>query len=62
MTARADVCVFLDGVPPVRAHRSDEGRVVLALDPVLTLFAPLDVMRATLEAAVAAIDAMEAGR
>lgn len=57
MTARADTCVYLDEVPLVRVHESTNtnGRAILAMDAVLTIFAPVEVMRATLVAALAAL-------
>ena len=60
-TPRIDTCVYLDEAPPIRLHGSTApgDRVVLAIDPVLTIFAPADVLRATLVAALAQLDTIE---
>ena len=64
MTARADTCVWLDDVPSVRVNRlpardaSDvTARAILSVADVLTVFAPVDVLRATLTVALAALAA-----
>ena len=62
MTAHSDTAVYLDVIPLIRAHKStsDTSRAILAVDHVLTIFAPADVLRATLVAALDALDAATA--
>lgn len=63
-----DTAMWLDEVPTVRAHTipsaaaSPGTRAVLAIDPVLTVYGTVDVLRATLVAALAQLDAMEQGQ
>lgn len=62
MTARMDTCIYLDEVPLIRVHQlgADADRAALAIEPVLSVFAPLEVLRATLIEALARLDAMAA--
>lgn len=68
MTARADVSVWLDEVPTVRAQTltslagSGEPRALVAVDDVLSLFGTAAVLRSTLVAALEALDALGAGQ
>jgi hypothetical protein len=57
---RADTCVFLDEVPTLRVNKMTtvDGRIAVTIDPVLTIFGPANVMRATLTAALTLLDAL----
>ena len=64
MTARADTSVWLDDVPAVRAQAltatagSDDQRALVNVADVLIIFGTVDVLRATLVAALAQLDAL----
>lgn len=68
MSARADTCVYIDEAPLVRVHGGparrgqDVPRACLGIDSVLTIFAPVDVLRTTLTAALEQLDALEQGQ
>lgn len=67
MTARADCTIWLDGdeVPTVRAQAlaptagTDAPRALVAITDILTIFGPVDTLRATLVAALAALDGLQ---
>lgn len=67
MSARADTSVWLDDeAPQVRVNRltarADDPtpRAILSIGDVLSVFGPADVLRATLMAALEALDAVKA--
>lgn len=60
MTARADTTIWFDrDLPTVRARAIDTDRAMVNIDDVLTLFGPADTLRATLTAALAALDGLQ---
>lgn len=69
MSARADATIWLDNeLPTVRAQAlaaaagGDTPRAFVGIADVLTIIGPVDTLRATLVAALAQLDALEAGR
>ncbi len=66
MTARADCTIWLDGeVPTVRAQAltatypdPDDQRASLSIGDALVVFGPVDTLRATLSAALEALDGL----
>ena len=68
MSARADVSVWLDEVPTVRAQAlsatagTDDQRALVSVADVLIVFGTVDSLRATLVDALAALDALETGQ
>lgn len=67
MTARADCSIWLDGdeAPTVRAQAlaptadNDAPRALVAITDILTIFGPVDTLRATLVAALEALDGIQ---
>lgn len=69
MSARADATLWLEGdTPTVRAQKltamagPDEPRALVAVADVLTIFGTVDVLRATLVAALEQLDALGEGQ